>query len=313
MRSRVADKLAEYEVTSLWHFTDQANLPLIADYGLLALTEIDEEQIDVPIYYSTEGSRATDRKRGLDEFVRLTFIPDHPMLFRAIEEQRCQFQGAAWVEVDSAIVRRPDVRYSLGVAFAAGVELLRDEAAARRIDFDALFHFKRMNWKESEVQERRQPARKCEILVRKRIQARYLRRAYIDVQDNGAIVENSRSIPVARFVGHVGESQRTGQLTAFEAATQVFGSSVEPSGGRLKRRGWFYIGRSVVDCPVCEARTEGFRCPYKTTRGRYHYWALLCRRCSRFFEPKQLGERQRRALYKSSKHRPVLRPPDDNP
>lgn len=93
--------------------------------------------------------------------------------------------------------------------------------------------------------------------------------------------------------------------TVRDAARDLFG--LDPTGGpaRFRKRGWFHVGQVIVDCPRCGLVLEGFRCPYTTSAGlRYHYWALVCLRCVRSFEPAELTIEARAELYRSSELRP---------
>lgn len=68
--------------------------------------------------------------------------------------------------------------------------------------------------------------------------------------------------------------------------------------------GWFHVGLTVARCPSCDTTLEGFRSPYETSKGRYHYWALLCAGCQYVYAPASLDQSVRRSLYRSSAHRP---------
>lgn len=73
---------------------------------------------------------------------------------------------------------------------------------------------------------------------------------------------------------------------------------------RFDRAGWFHVGETVASCPACQTVLDGFRAPYETSKGRYHYWALLCAGCQYVYSPASLDQSVRRSLYRSSTHRP---------
>jgi hypothetical protein len=72
-------------VSRLYHFTDRSCLPSIANSGLLSWVGLEKAGI-VGKKGSSELSRALDRRKGLGDFVRLSFSPKHPMLFVALKE-----------------------------------------------------------------------------------------------------------------------------------------------------------------------------------------------------------------------------------
>lgn len=74
--------------------------------------------------------------------------------------------------------------------------------------------------------------------------------------------------------------------------------------GRFESPGWFFVGTTVADCPTCGEPLEGFRRPYSAGGKTYHYWALICLRCSSMFEPAELEPKVRLELYASSELRP---------
>lgn len=89
-----------------------------------------------------------------------------------------------------------------------------------------------------------------------------------------------------------------------ELATALLGVDVHGGPSRFATCTWFPVGETVASCPQCDVPLYGFRSPYETSRGRYHYWALVCARCATSLEPADLGEEGKQALYKSSVHSP---------
>jgi hypothetical protein len=142
-----------YQIRHLWHFTDKANLASIKKHGgILSLREIEERDIEIPRPGGDDMSHYLDKKLGLDRFVRLCFQNSHPMLHVANQEGR--IADPTWLKVDASIMLNPDVRFSIGVAYQDGVEIINHEMAANRIDFEVLFTW--MDWNDPEIQRRRQ-------------------------------------------------------------------------------------------------------------------------------------------------------------
>ena len=60
------NKLKEYGVKNLWHFTDKSNFDMIEENeGLLSLKEISQRNLSVPVFGGNEWSHDADRQRNL--------------------------------------------------------------------------------------------------------------------------------------------------------------------------------------------------------------------------------------------------------
>ena len=154
--------LKKHNIRCLWHFTDKSNLDLIVNFGgILSLKHITERNIKVPVFGGNEWSHDADRHKGLDHYVHLTFLDDHPMLYTAKQEER--IKDPIWLFIDPSILLNSGVRYSADVSNKSGVEIVDEETAKNEIDFDVLFTF--MDWRNPEIQQRRQTALKSEILI----------------------------------------------------------------------------------------------------------------------------------------------------
>ncbi|MCY3689495.1 MAG: DarT ssDNA thymidine ADP-ribosyltransferase family protein [Gammaproteobacteria bacterium] len=153
--------LEKYGFDGIWHFTDRSNLKLIGEHGLLSLAEAERRGIEIPSPGGNDWSHEADRAKGLHEFVHLAFVDDHPMLFYARREAR--ILDPIWLKIRSSILLQEGLRFSSDVANKSGGQILTSEEAEEQIDFDVLFTY--MDWKESDVQARRQAAIKSEILV----------------------------------------------------------------------------------------------------------------------------------------------------
>jgi hypothetical protein len=156
--------MERHRITHLWHFTDRANLASIREHGgILSLKEIQQRGINIPKPGGSEISHCLDRKYELDGYVRLCFRNKHPMLYVARQEGR--ISDPIWLRVDGSIMLNPDVRFSIGVPYQNGVEIIDHEKAADRIDFEVLFT--RTDWNDPEIQKRLQIGEKTEVLVPK--------------------------------------------------------------------------------------------------------------------------------------------------
>jgi hypothetical protein len=162
MTASLRSIMKKYGIRHLWHFTDEANLALIQQHGgILSLKQIGERDIRVPRPGGDNMSHYLDQKYGLDGYVRLCFRNEHPMLYVARQEGR--IAKPTWLKIDASIMLNPDVRFSIGIAYQNGVELIEHERAAVDIDFEVLFT--RQHWNDPEIQERLQIGEKTEVLV----------------------------------------------------------------------------------------------------------------------------------------------------
>ncbi len=154
--------LARYKFDSIWHFTDKSNLEPIKEHqGLLSLGEAERRGVEIPAPGGNNWSHDADRWKGLHEYVHLTFVDDHPMLFRAKQEGR--ITEAIWLRIKSSIILEEGVRFCSDVSNKSGVDILDSNEAEQQIDFEVLFTY--MDWRDSNIQARRQSALKSEILV----------------------------------------------------------------------------------------------------------------------------------------------------
>jgi hypothetical protein len=80
--------LQENNITKLYHFTDRNNLESIKKYGLLSWDYCRKNGIPIPRPGGNELSRKLDQYIGMQNYVRLCFVPDHPMLYFAKKRRK---------------------------------------------------------------------------------------------------------------------------------------------------------------------------------------------------------------------------------
>ncbi len=95
-------KLREHGITKLFHFTDASNIPSIKKQGLI------EKSIESKMN-SDELSRALDSQADLENYVRLSFGPNNPMMYQAVAEKR--ISQPVMLEIKLEVVSRPGVRF----------------------------------------------------------------------------------------------------------------------------------------------------------------------------------------------------------
>ena len=81
--------LQDNNISILYHFTDHSNLKSIKDNGgLYSWFYCDRNNIVIPMTGNSSLGRSLDIEFGLEDYVRLSFIKDHPMKHVAISEGR---------------------------------------------------------------------------------------------------------------------------------------------------------------------------------------------------------------------------------
>lgn len=154
--------LKRMRIDGIWHFTDQANIDLITEQGgLLSLNQLENRQIKIPIPGGNEWSHEADKRKKLDKYVHLAFIDDHPMLY--VSKQEGRLKNPLWLKIGISVLANSRVLFSTDVSNKRGVDIIDAEKAATEIDFEVLFTY--MNWRDPEIQARRQAAIKSEILI----------------------------------------------------------------------------------------------------------------------------------------------------
>ena len=154
--------LEKYKINAFWHFTDKSNLELIKEHkGLLSLGELERRGFKIPISGGNQWSHDADKIKGVQEYVHLAFIREHPMLYIAKQEGR--IPNPVWLKIDSSVILEEGVCFTSDVSNKTGVSTLQPEEAKKAIDFDVLFS--RTDWKNPDIQARRQNAKKSEILI----------------------------------------------------------------------------------------------------------------------------------------------------
>lgn len=162
---KASDFLAKYSIRRFHHFTERANLPSIKRHGLLSLAEIARLQIPHVSFSSSPESRSVDSHYGLDDFVRLAFVDQHPMEYVARKEGR--IKDSVFLSVDASVLQQDGIRIAGGVAYGHGVPVYKLTEACDALDFDVLYF--RSDWKDPAIKARLMAARKYEVLIPKRI------------------------------------------------------------------------------------------------------------------------------------------------
>jgi hypothetical protein len=162
--------ITDFGIKALFHFTDTRNIDSIREHGLLSYAELQRRSVDCFAPGGNEWSHDADERLGLDEYVHLCMLEEHPMEFRARQEGR--IVESTFVRVLPSVLTIPGVLFTADVANKAGVATMSLTEARANLDLDVIY--RRTNWKDPAVQQRRQAAKKYEVLVPTEIRPEFL-------------------------------------------------------------------------------------------------------------------------------------------
>ena len=81
--------ITKEKITKLYHFTDKDNLKSIRDNkGLFSWKSCENYKIKILKPGGNVLSRNRDAYQGLEDYVRLSYNNDHPMMYRALKDRR---------------------------------------------------------------------------------------------------------------------------------------------------------------------------------------------------------------------------------
>lgn len=150
-----------------YHFTDTRNVPSIKSHGLMSLHLLRERGIAPPAAGGNDWSHEADERLGLHSYVHLCFLDQHPMEWTIRQDGR--IKDTVFIKVDKSVLTRPGILLSNDVSNKAGVETFDFTRALDLMDFPVIYE--RTDWKDAAVQERRNVAKKYELLVPDHISA----------------------------------------------------------------------------------------------------------------------------------------------
>lgn len=161
----IQETLNHYGIKSIWHFTDLSNYESIKKNGVLSLRNIINQKIDVSCFGANELSHNLDIRNGLDKYVHLSFIKEHPMQY--VKTRDGDLPNPIWLEIDASVLFSDDTIFSNQVANKNGAKIHNINDLEKYIDLDVLWG--RTNWRDPEIQQRRKAAKYGEIMIENRI------------------------------------------------------------------------------------------------------------------------------------------------
>lgn len=103
--------IEQHHITTLYHFTDRENLEsIIKNGGLYSWADCEQKGISISKPGGSMGSRDLDRRDNLQNFVRVSFVREHPMMYVAMNEGR--ISNPVVLEIDPEVIYWQDSLYA---------------------------------------------------------------------------------------------------------------------------------------------------------------------------------------------------------
>ena len=124
-------------IKKLYHFTDRENLEsIIKNGGLYSWADCDQRGIKIAKPGGSQSSRDLDSRDGLQNFVRVSFVKEHPMMYVAMNDGR--ISNPVIMEIDPEVVYWENSKYADRNATKNGARVGDDVDAFNRIHFNSV-------------------------------------------------------------------------------------------------------------------------------------------------------------------------------
>ena len=155
--------LKQNGIGKLYHFTDRDNLASIIQHGgLYSWADCEEKGIQIAKPGGSSQSRDLDRRDGLQHFVRVSFVKEHPMMYVAMSDGR--ISNPVVLEIDPAVIYWQNSMYADRNATKNGAQVGKSLADFKNIHFNAIKARKHFDLPEEE-----QSFFQAEVLVKNHI------------------------------------------------------------------------------------------------------------------------------------------------
>ena len=163
--------LDEHRITKLYHFTDRDNLEsIIKNGGLYSWMDCDRKGIKINKPGGSLESRQLDSSRKLENYVRVSFTTQHPMMYVAMRDGR--ISNPVILEIDPEVIYWKDTCYS---NMNATIHRISPNIGDSLSDFKQI-HFQSVKaHKHFDLPEEEQPYFQAEILVKNFIPLEYIK------------------------------------------------------------------------------------------------------------------------------------------
>ena len=95
--------LKYHGIVKLYHFTDASNLASIQKLGLLSWFELEKRKLQV-VAGGDQLSRDLDSCLNLQDYVRLSFVPNNPMMYHCLKSQRIHDPVVLEIDVEACLL-----------------------------------------------------------------------------------------------------------------------------------------------------------------------------------------------------------------
>lgn len=160
-----------YGISKLYHFTDEENIESIKQScGLLSAYCAKVNNVKINRFASDELSRNIDVSKGLDNYIRLSFIKEHPMLYVALKTGR--IKSPYIIELSRELVYLESTMFANQNAAKTGVIIDGTIENFKTINFP-LFHESSYDLN-SELKNYLQ----AEVLIKQNIPNKFIKKIY---------------------------------------------------------------------------------------------------------------------------------------
>lgn len=103
--------IEQHHITTLYHFTDRENLEsIIKNGGLYSWADCEQKGISISKPGGSLDSRNLDKRDNLQNFVRVSFVKEHPMMYVAMNDGR--ISNPVVLEIDPEVIYWQDSLYA---------------------------------------------------------------------------------------------------------------------------------------------------------------------------------------------------------
>ena len=164
--------LDQHGIKKLYHFTDRDNLEsIIKNGGLYSWMDCERKGIKIAKPGGGSLSRQLDSSRSLEDYVRVSFTTQHPMMYVAMKDGR--ISNPVILEIDPEVIFWNDTYYS---NMNATIHKIRPNIGGTISDFQQI-HFQSVKaYKHFDLPEEEQPYFQAEVLVKNFIPLEYIKK-----------------------------------------------------------------------------------------------------------------------------------------
>ena len=161
--------IEQQNITKLYHFTDRDNLQsIIQNGGLYSWADCENKGIVISKPGGSDSSRSLDSRDGLQHYVRVSFVTQHPMMYVAMNEGR--ISNPVLLEIDPQVIYWNGSKYADRNATKNGAQVGGDINDFKAIHFSAVKAQKHFDLDDDE-----QKFYQAEVLVKNFIPLEYIR------------------------------------------------------------------------------------------------------------------------------------------